>query len=45
MWGIIEYGYEPITSFWEDFSIADKFGIKAVKDTYNRAFKEWKCNH
>lgn len=42
MWGIVEYGYEPKTTFWEDFSIADKFGIKAVKDTYNRAFEDWK---
>ena len=27
-----------------DFSIADKFGTKAIIDTYNRAFKEWKTN-
>lgn len=38
-------GYEPKTTFWMDFSIADKFGIAAIKDTYNRAFKEWKTNH
>ena len=38
-------GYETMTTFWEDFSIADHFGIKAVKDTYNRAFKEWKDNY
>lgn len=30
------------TTFNMDFSIADRFGIKAVKDTYKRAFKEWK---
>lgn len=32
------------TSFWHDFTIADAFGIDAIKDTYNRAFKEWKNN-
>lgn len=37
--------YQPKTTFWMDFSIADKFGIAAIKDTYNRAFKEWKTNH
>lgn len=37
--------YETKTTFWEDFSIADVFGIDAVKDTYNRAFKGWKDNY
>ena len=36
---------EFTTTFWQDFSIADVFGIKAVKDTYNRAFNEWKSNY
>ena len=35
-------GYEPKTTFYTDFSIADMFGEAAVKDTYKRAFKEWK---
>ena len=38
-------GYKPQTTFYEDFSIADKFGIAAVKDTYKRAFREWHKNH
>ena len=33
---------EFTTTFWEDFSIADAFGIPAIKDTYKRAFNEWK---
>jgi hypothetical protein len=33
------------TTFWSDFSIADKFGISAVKDTFNRAFNEWKDDY
>ena len=38
-------GYEPITTFWQDFSIADAFGDEAIKDTFNRAFKEWKSDY
>jgi hypothetical protein len=30
--------------FWQDFSIADAFGKNAIKDTYKRAFAEWKDN-
>lgn len=42
-WNIEELtGYKPITTFYADFSIADKFGPDAVKDTYKRAFEEWK---
>ena len=37
--------YSCITTFFEDFSIADKFGIEAVKDTYARALKEWKHDY
>lgn len=37
-------GYQPKTTFWDDFSIADAFGPHAVRDTYNRAFREWKDN-
>ena len=33
--------YECQTTFWEDFSIADKFGLEAVRDTYTRAKAEW----
>lgn len=40
-----ENGYELQTTFWEDFSIVDRFGIAAIKDTYNRAFNEWKNNY
>ena len=38
-------GYEPKTTFWTDFSVADKFGIEAIGDTFNRAFDEWHTNH
>jgi hypothetical protein len=44
-WDIEEYGYTPQTTFWMDFSIADAFGVDAIKDTYNRAFEEWKNNY
>ena len=38
-------GYEMTTTFMMDFSIADKFGITAIKDTYKRAFEEWKDSY
>lgn len=38
-------GYTTITTFWSDFSIADKFGVVTIKDTYKRAFNEWKDNY
>lgn len=41
---IFPNGTESQTTFWDDFSIADAFGIKAIKDTYKRAFDEWKTN-
>ena len=37
--------YELKTTFWMDFSIADRYGIPAIRDTYNRAFEEWKDNY
>lgn len=42
-WNIEELtGYKPITSLYRDFSIAEKYGEKAIKDTYNKAFNEYK---
>lgn len=35
-------GYKQITTLFQDFSIADNFGEKAIKDTYNNAFKQYK---
>ena len=32
------------TTFWQDFTIADAFGVDAVRDTYHRAFTEWRDN-
>ena len=40
-----ENGYRLQTTFWSDFSIADRFGILAIQDTFNRAFGEWKENY
>lgn len=45
-WTIEEMtGYKPITTFYTDFSIADKFGVEAIKDTYKRVFHEWKHDY
>ena len=37
-------GYKFKTTFWIDFTIADAFGTEAIKDTYERAFDEWKAD-
>lgn len=36
--------YQIKTTFWDDFSIADIFGVTAIKDTFQRALNEWKNN-
>lgn len=35
-------GYEMQTTFFSDFSIADAFGINAIKEIYDLSFKSWK---
>ena len=46
VWNVEEFcGYKPITTFWEDFSIAEAFGINAIRDTFERAFSEWRENY
>lgn len=38
VWNIEETtGYKPQTTFWQDFCIADRFGLEAIRDTYNRS--------
>lgn len=45
-WNITEFsGYEPMTTFWQDFSIADKFGDDAIEDTFKRIKAEWKGDY
>ena len=42
-WNIEELtGYEPQTTFYMDYSIAERFGVNAVKETFERAFENWK---
>ncbi len=36
--------YKYITTFWDDFSIAEKFGLDAINDTAFRAFYAWRDN-
>lgn len=38
-------GYEFVSTFWQDFSIADAFGKSAIEDTYKRAFEDWKDDY
>lgn len=41
----LENGYETCTTFWQDFSLADPFGVKAIQDTFNNAFKSWQSDY
>ena len=43
--GMYYEGERVSTTFWQDFTIADMFGLDAVMDTYNRAFNEWKSDY
>lgn len=46
IWNIEEMtGYKPLTTFYEDFSIADLFGVDAIRDTYKRAVENWKDDY
>ena len=36
--------YKRCSTFAADFAIADSFGKDAVKDTFNKAFNEWKAD-
>lgn len=38
-------GYKPITTFYADFSIAERFGVDAIKDTFKNGFKYAKTNY
>lgn len=41
-WTIEELtGYKVRTTFYIDFSIAEKFGTKGIKSTYEESFEEW----
>ena len=46
MWNIEqELGYKPITTFWDDFSVAEQFGREAILETAEKCFKEWKSDY
>ena len=41
-WNIEEMtGYKPLTTFYSDFSIADNFGVNAIRETYQNAREYW----
>ena len=41
---MVEMGYTPKTTFWNDFTMADAFGVSAIQDTFDRSFRDWKDN-
>lgn len=42
---VLENGYEMMTTFWSDFSIADAFGTDAIRDTYSKCVKEFRNDY
>ena len=38
-------GCEPVTTYWNSFSIADRYGEDDIKYTFEQAFKECKSNY
>lgn len=38
----LDNGYKLVSTFWNDFLIADAFGENSIKDTFRRAFSVWK---
>lgn len=40
-----QFGYNELTTFWQDFCIADAFGEKAIRDTYKRGLAYAKTNY
>lgn len=38
------FGYTQRTTFWDDFTIAERWGVKAIEDTYKNAFNSWKTD-
>lgn len=41
---ILPNGYKMQTTFFEDFAIADVFGLKAIDETFNISFNNYKNN-
>ena len=39
------YGYEMLTTFGNDFDVADTLGADAVRDTFRRVFAEWRTEY
>ena len=37
-----ENGYKTITTYFQDFTIAEFFGVKVIRNTYRKAFNEHK---
>ena len=41
-WRAEMIGYHPYTTFWQDFSIAERFGTEEIAATAHNCFEEWK---
>lgn len=44
-WTIEEQtGYKVKTTFYTDFSIAERYGVDAIRSTFEQSFEEWNDN-
>lgn len=39
------FGYTPLTTTYEDYKIAERFGENAIRKTYDQLFKEFKNDY
>lgn len=39
-----ETGYQPLTTFYTDFSIAELYGTRSIAASYEEVFAEWKTS-
>lgn len=39
------FRYKQISTFFEDFSVAEYFGLNAIENTYERCFQYWKDDY
>lgn len=37
-------GYETITTFYADMTIAEAYGLQGVRETYSRINRDWRSN-
>lgn len=39
------FGYEPISTFWDDFTYAEQSGVNKIKEMAASLFEDWKDDY